>query len=134
MTNRRCSWFMMVMAKPCSTATWPILLKKDHAVYGLQPCSRHNVPLAQTRISEMAAHHIDKIRSIQPHGPYLLGGMCAGGVIAYEIARQLQCHGETVAMVALLDAADVSAPIKTWHFALTAHRKFLHECSTASKR
>ena len=94
-----------------------ILLKKDHAVYGLQPDSRQNVPLAQTRISEMAAHHIDKIRSIQPHGPYLLGGMCAGGVIAYEIARQLQGRGETVAMVALLDAADVAASLKTWHFA-----------------
>ena len=80
-------------------------------------CSHENVPLAQTRISEMAAHHIDKIRSIQPHGPYLLGGMCAGGVIAYEIARQLQCQGEKVAMVALLDAADILTPTKTWRFA-----------------
>ena len=94
-----------------------ILLKKDHAVYGLQPVSRQNVPLAQVRISEMATHHIDKIRSVQPRGPYLLGGMCAGGVIAYEIARQLQDLGETVAMVALLDAADVEAPLKAWRFA-----------------
>ena len=106
------------------------LLKKDHAVYGLQPHSRHNVPLAQTRISEMAAHHIEKIRSIQSHGPYLLGGMCAGGVIAYEIARQLQDHGETVAMVALLDAADVAASIKTFRFAQQRIQSFstiLHE-------
>ena len=94
-----------------------ILLKRDHAVYGLQPLSYQNVPLAQTRISEMAAHHIDKIRSIQPRGPYLLGGMCAGGVIAYEIARQLQSQGETIAMVALLDAADIAATRKTWRFA-----------------
>jgi FkbH-like protein len=101
-----------------------ILLKKDHAVYGLQPHSRYNVPLAQTRIPEMAAYHIDKIRSVQPHGPYLLGGMCAGGVIAYEIARQLQCHGETVAMVALLDAADVMTPAKTWRFARQRIRSF----------
>jgi FkbH-like protein len=94
-----------------------MLLSKDHSVYGLQPHSQPNVPLAQTRISEMAAHHIDRIRSVQPHGPYLLGGMCAGGVIAYEIALQLQYHGETVAMVALLDAADVMTPAKTWRFA-----------------
>ena len=94
-----------------------ILLKKDHAVYGLQPFSRQKVPLAQTRISEMAAYHISRIRAIQPHGPYLVGGMCAGGVIAYEIARQLQSHGEVIAMVALLDAADVAASIKTWRFA-----------------
>ena len=94
-----------------------LLLKKGRAVYGLQPDARQNVPLAQTRISEMAAHHIEKLRSIQSHGPYLLGGMCAGGVIAYEIARQLQGQGETVAMVALIDAADVAAPTKTWRFA-----------------
>ena len=94
-----------------------VLLRRDHAVYGLQPVSRQNVPLAQSRISEMAAHHMDRIRSVQPQGPYLLGGMCAGGVIAYEIARQLQDRGETVAMVALLDAADVGAPLKTWRFA-----------------
>jgi thioesterase domain-containing protein len=93
------------------------MLLRDRSVYGLQPHSRPNVPLAQTRISEMATYHIDKIRLIQPHGPYLLGGMCAGGVIAYEIARQLQYHGETVGMVALLDAADVMTPAKTWRFA-----------------
>ena len=92
-------------------------LKKGRAVYGLQPDARQNVPLAQTRISEMAARHIAKLRSIQSHGPYLLGGMCAGGVIAYEIARQLQGQGEMVAMVALIDAADVAAPTKTWRFA-----------------
>ena len=99
-------------------------LKKGHAVYGLQPDARQNVPLAQTRISEMAAHHIEKLRSIQPHGPYLLGGMCAGGVIAYEIARQLQGQGEIVAMVALLDAADVAAPTKTWRFAQQRMQSF----------
>ena len=101
-----------------------VLLERDHAVYGLQPDSRQNVPLAQSRISEMAAYHIDKIRSVQPQGPYLLGGMCAGGVIAYEIARQLQDRGETVAMVALLDAADVGASLKTWHFASQRVRSF----------
>jgi FkbH-like protein len=107
-----------------------VLLKNDRAIYGLPPGSRQNIPLAQTRISEMAAHHIDKIRSVQAQGPYLLGGMCAGGVIAYEIARQLQSQGETVAMVALLDAADVTAPLKTWHFA----SQRMHSFSTAFHR
>jgi thioesterase domain-containing protein len=40
--------------------------------------------------------------------------MCAGGVVAFEIARQLQSQVERVAMVALLDAADVEAPLKAW--------------------
>ncbi|HEY9909108.1 MAG TPA: HAD-IIIC family phosphatase [Thermosynechococcaceae cyanobacterium] len=85
-------------------------LNPDHAVYGLQPHSHADIPMLHTRISDMAAHHIDRIRSVQPQGPYLLGGMCAGGVIAYEVARQLEQQGQTVAMVALLDAADVDAP------------------------
>ena len=48
-----------------------LLLKPDHAVYGLQPRSRENAPIVHTRIAEMAAYHIDKIRSVQPQGPYL---------------------------------------------------------------
>ena len=51
-------------------------LNADHAVYGLQPCSRPDVPMAHTRVAEMAAYHIDKMRSVQPRGPYLVGG-CA---------------------------------------------------------
>jgi FkbH-like protein len=92
-------------------------LKSDHAVYGLQPHSRPDVPLAHTRVADMAAHHIDKMRSVQPRGPYLVGGMCAGGVIAFEIALQLQSAAEKVALVALIDAADVNAPLKAWRFA-----------------
>ena len=41
--------------------------------------------------------------------PYLLGGLCAGGLIAFEMARQLERDGETVAMVALMDVPDVDA-------------------------
>jgi len=107
-----------------------LLMKTDHAVYGLQPCSRENVPLVHTRVEEMAAHHIDRIRSVQPHGPYFIGGMCAGGVIAFEIARQLQRQQEKVAMVALLDAADVAATPRTWQFASQRIRSF----STVFKR
>jgi malonyl CoA-acyl carrier protein transacylase/thioesterase domain-containing protein len=57
----------------------------------------------------MAAFHINTLRRIQPHGPYFLGGLCAGGLIAYEMARQLVRDGERVALVALIDAADVEA-------------------------
>jgi FkbH-like protein len=94
-----------------------LLLGPEHAAFGLQPLSRENVPIAHTRISDMAAFYIDRIRSVQPHGPYLLGGMCAGGVIAFEVALQMQSQGDHVALVALLDAADVAAPPKTWRLA-----------------
>ena len=50
--------------------------------------------------------------------------MCAGGVIAFEIARQLRNQGEQVAMVALLDAADVQARVKSLRFASDRMRSF----------
>jgi thioesterase domain-containing protein len=101
-----------------------MLLKPEHAVFGLQPHSRENVPIAHTRITDMASHYIERIRSVQGHGPYLLGGMCAGGVIAFEIARQLQEQGESVGLVALFDSADVAAQPRAWHRAGQRFRSF----------
>ena len=85
------------------------LLDPRHTVYGLQPYSKKFHPILHTRFEEMAEFHIGNIRKIQPRGPYLLGGLCAGGLIAFEMARQLHRSGDHVAMVALFDAADVAA-------------------------
>ncbi len=103
-----------------------LLLKPDHAVFGLQPHSREHVPITHTRIDEMATYHIDRIRSIQSRGPYLVGGMCAGGVIAFEIARQLQSQGEKVALVALIDAADVGGDTQFLAICQPAHPQLFH--------
>ena len=84
-------------------------LDPGQTVYGLQPRSAPELPNLDTRLEEMAAFQLANIREIQPEGPYLLGGLCAGGHIGFEIARQLQRQGEDVAMVALFDAADVAA-------------------------
>jgi thioesterase domain-containing protein/acyl carrier protein len=85
-------------------------LQPKRPVYGIQPYNQQGYPMMHTRIPEMAVDYLEQIRSIQPEGPYLLGGLCAGGVIAFEIARQLQSQGQKVDLVALIDAADVEAP------------------------
>jgi amino acid adenylation domain-containing protein len=92
-------------------------LDRRHRVFGLNPHALPGVPMAHTRIGDMAAHHLRKVKSVQPQGPYLLGGMCAGGVIAFEMALQLQAQGERVALIALLDAAAPGAVLKPWRFA-----------------
>jgi amino acid adenylation domain-containing protein len=56
-------------------------------------------------IEAMAADHIETLLAFQPHGPYLLGGMCNGGLVALEIARQLMQAGEQVDLVAVIAAA-----------------------------
>lgn len=56
-------------------------------------------------VSAMAADYVGRLRALQPHGPYLLGGHSFGGVIAHEMARQLTGAGERVALLALFDSA-----------------------------
>lgn len=69
-------------------------------------------------LEAMAAAYLRDIRRQQPHGPYLLGGYSMGGVVAYEIARQLQAMGETVALLVVIDAfaphPDLAASITAW--------------------
>ncbi len=76
----------------------------DVSVVGIEPRRIPGVPVAHARIEDMAAFYVDEIRKKQPHGPYLFAGMCAGGVVAYEMASQLVRTGESVELVALLDA------------------------------
>src|SRR6185437_15171145 len=85
-----------------------------HPIYGLHPHVLPGVPMAHTRIADIAAWYVARIRTVQPHGPYFLGGLCAGGVIAFEMALQLRAAGERVGLVALLDAADTQAELKPY--------------------
>jgi amino acid adenylation domain-containing protein len=52
----------------------------------------------------IAAHMLRKIFTMQPKGPYILGGACVGSVLAYEVASQLRASGEEVSLLLLLDA------------------------------
>ena len=105
--------------------TLALRLMAFQPVYGLSPTRRPDGSVAHTRIEEMAAAHIAKVRRVQPHGPYLLGGLCAGGVIAFEMAAQLRQAGEDVSFVGILDAADVAARERPFYAARARLRRFL---------
>jgi len=60
--------------------------------------------LIPATIEAAAAELLQAIRSARPHGPYILGGFCNGGLIAYEIARMLQAAGENVEHLVILEA------------------------------
>jgi amino acid adenylation domain-containing protein len=57
-------------------------------------------------LNEIATHYVELIRSVQPHGPYHLGGFCNGAVMAYEAAQQLLRAGDKVASLVMLDPPD----------------------------
>jgi amino acid adenylation domain-containing protein len=84
------------------------------SVYGVQPLADGEVPIVHTRLVDMAAHYVAEIRKLQPRGPYLLGGLCAGGILAFEMAGQLEAAGEQARLVAVIDAADVEAAKKPY--------------------
>ena len=60
--------------------------------------------LGERQVELLAAKYVDAIRAVQPDGPYLLGGWSTGGVVAFEMGRQLQARGAGVALVVLLDS------------------------------
>lgn len=59
------------------------------------------------RIEALAARCRETLQSVQPHGPYMLGGWCFAGVVAFELARQLEKLGEQVSLLALFDARNL---------------------------
>ena len=54
----------------------------------------------------MAAAYIHDMRLIQPEGPYILGGECLGGNIAFAMAHHLELLNQKVALLVLLDTAE----------------------------
>jgi acyl transferase domain-containing protein/thioesterase domain-containing protein len=105
--------------------TLALKLDAGHPIYGLQPEMRADGSYVHTRIVDMAAAHIDALRSVQPEGPYLLTGLCAGGVIAFEMARQLQDVGQQTLFVGIMDAADVHAEEKPFRLTQNRLNRFL---------
>jgi thioesterase domain-containing protein len=77
----------------------------DRPFYGLQASGLYGEQIPFTRIEDAASHYIEAIRSVQPEGPYFLGGWSLGGYIAFEMAQQLLAQGQRVAQLLLLDNA-----------------------------
>jgi len=76
----------------------------DQPFYGLQPHGQDG-RRAPSTIEDMAADYIKEIRTIQPEGPYFLGGYSFGGLVAFEMAHQLQKQEQKVALLVLIDPA-----------------------------
>jgi acyl transferase domain-containing protein/thioesterase domain-containing protein/acyl carrier protein len=79
------------------------LLGPDQPFYGLQAQGLDGNQAPHTRVEDMAAHYIRELRTLQPEGPYYLGGYCFGGLVAFEMAQQLLAQAQLVALLALFD-------------------------------
>jgi thioesterase domain-containing protein len=79
-------------------------LGDDQPLYGLQPpgLDGHSEPL--TRVEDLAAYFAAQIRTFRPDGPSIIAGFCAGGMIAFELGRQLLQTGAQIDFLALFGA------------------------------
>ena len=81
----------------------------NQPVYGLSVHLLGGRLPTPNRVEDLAAHYVKEMRLIQPEGPYLLAGISFGGMVAYEMARQLLESGEKTAFLALLDTVGPGA-------------------------
>ncbi|HEU5382973.1 MAG TPA: alpha/beta fold hydrolase, partial [Ktedonobacteraceae bacterium] len=77
-------------------------LGPEQPFYSIQPY-QFDGKQAPPTFEAMAADHLQSLQAIQPEGPYLLGGFCFGGLLAYEMARQLQVQGQQVDLLVLIN-------------------------------
>ncbi len=78
-------------------------LSTDRPVIGIQDPALAGAPGPES-VTELARIYEGVLRAQQPSGPYHLGGWSMGGIVAHEVARRLRDSGETVAVLALIDA------------------------------
>ncbi|MEA5582039.1 amino acid adenylation domain-containing protein [Nodularia harveyana UHCC-0300] len=85
-------------------------LGADQPFYGLQAQGLDGKSQPLHRIEDIASEYIQAMQTVQPQGPYFLGGHSFGGLVAFEMAQQLLQQGQEVGLLAILDTV---APVKT---------------------
>ncbi|MYT38089.1 methyltransferase [Streptomyces sp. SID8356] len=78
----------------------------DRPFHGIQARGLLSEDAPIEGVTAMAEHYTGIIRSVQPEGPYDVGGFCLGGIVAYEVTRRLQEQGQEVASLTMVDSPD----------------------------
>ena len=101
-------------------------LDADQPVYGLQARGLNGVDEPFETMEDIAAYYISEIIEHNPTGPYCLAGYSFGGIVAFEMAKQLQQAGKEVMMLAIFDTyADNSMYFDPWMIKMS--KKFLRQ-------
>jgi thioesterase domain-containing protein len=84
-------------------------LGKDQPFFGLQPPGLLPGAEPLEQVEALAGYFADQVNAFRPEGPLVIAGFCAGGTIAFELARMLERAGREVRFVALF-----GAPYPAW--------------------
>jgi non-ribosomal peptide synthetase component F/thioesterase domain-containing protein/acyl carrier protein len=99
-------------------------LGPEQPVYGIQSQGLDGRGTTRRTFEEMASHYVTEIRTVQPEGPYYLGGYCLGGTLALEMARQLEAAGQKTALVSMFETYNLGAIVKPHSRWLVLYRSF----------
>ncbi len=85
-------------------------IKKDFSFAVFEPYNMYHPDHICSGIEGVAAKYIEILKKYQPKGPYILGGWCYGGVVAHEMACQLEASGDRVEHLIMLDSHTLANP------------------------
>lgn len=79
-------------------------LHPEQPIYGIQAKGLNGIDRLFETMEEIAAHYIEEILRQNPNGPYAIGGYSFGGLIAYEMSKQLKAMGKEVILTCMFDS------------------------------
>jgi amino acid adenylation domain-containing protein len=102
------------------------LLGNDYPIYGIKAIGVDGKQRSPDTIEESARQYVKEIVALRPVGPYLLGGYSYGGLVALEIAIQLQALGKQVDLVWVgdINAPGYPRPLPVWRRGLIHAKTF----------
>jgi amino acid adenylation domain-containing protein len=98
-------------------------LGEGRSLYALRDPAHDEGLDEEQPLEALAARYVEEIRQVRAEGPYAIGGYSFGGLVAFEMARQLAAAGEAVPLLAILDTASPAVVART--FARSDHATLL---------
>jgi aspartate racemase len=100
-------------------------LGREYPFYGLQAQGLEGKKAEKISVEKMAYHYIREIKNLQPAGPYYIGGYCLGGLVAFEMARQLEHEGEKIGLLAMISSS-TPEHVRTSANYITIYRRWFY--------
>jgi len=85
-------------------------LGEDQPFFGLQPPGLDGMQPPLASVEALGSYFASQIAAVQVTGACVVAGYCAGGTVAFELARQLQQRGIAVDFVAIF-----GSPYPSWY-------------------
>ncbi|MER5357276.1 amino acid adenylation domain-containing protein [Streptomyces sp. NPDC002785] len=86
------------------------LLDADRPVFGIEAVGYDTDEQPLATVEEQAERYLREMRSVAPHGPYLLTGWSFGGLVAFEMARLLENEGQAPEFLGIIDIGAPGSP------------------------